>query len=404
MIIKKKFIVLIFFLAVCITGLSICPCVYAKNLDTGILLADDQGRILYGQNSGRPFIPASILKILTSLAAIHIFGEDYHFPTDYFFDSESKNLYIKGFGDPLFTSEVIEQLCREILLKTQTKQIQHIILDQTYFSEQIRVPGKGNSLNPYDAPVGALCANFNTIKFKWNHQQNRFVSGEPETPLLSIFHKDIKKTNLKQGRIILSKQQSLLYSGLLIQYFFKKNNIKMTGSVLQGTFKTKRGKKYSFLSPFEIREAVQKLLKYSNNFIANQLLLAIGAKTYGAPATLEKGVKAVKLFSKQYLDLNHLNISEGSGLSRSNLISPDQMVKILIKFIPYHSLLKYQDNDYFKTGTLSGIRTRAGYIIGNDNHLYPYVIMVNQKNKGYESIRKDLINRVSQVIHQPVSQ
>lgn len=394
MIDKKNRVVFIFFIAVCLTGLFTHTCVQAKDLNTGILLADDQGKTLYSQNREKPFIPASTLKILTSLAAINILGEDYRFPTDYFFDPESKNLFIKGFGDPLFTSEVIELLCHDILLKTQTKQIHHIILDQTYFSERIRVPGKGDSLNPYDAHVGALCANFNTIKFTWDDRQSLFVSGEPETPLLSIFHEDIKKTNLKQGRIILSKQQSLLYPGFLIQYFLEKRDMNITGSVLQGRFDIKPGKKYSFLSPFEINEVVQKLLKYSNNYIANQLLLAIGAKTYGAPATLEKGVKAVELFSKQHLDLNHLNISEGSGLSRSNLISPDQMMKILIKFMPYHSLLNYRENDYFKTGTLSGVRTRAGYISGNDNRLYPYVIMVNQKGKGYESILKNLFHKV----------
>jgi D-alanyl-D-alanine carboxypeptidase/D-alanyl-D-alanine-endopeptidase (penicillin-binding protein 4) len=397
MIDKKSRIVFTFFLTVCIAGLSIRPCVYAKNMNTGILLADDQGRILYSQNREKPFVPASILKILTSLTALQILGEDYRFPTGYFFDKNSKNLYIKGFGDPFFTSEVVEQLCHDIILKTQTKLIHHIILDQTYFSAKIQIPGKGNSLNPYDAPVGALCANFNTIKFKWNPQQNRFVSGEPQTPFFPIFYDDIKKTKLKQGRIILSKQQSLLYPGLLIKYFFKENNIRITGSVLQGKFEVKQGEECSFLSPFGIKKIAQKLLKYSNNYIANQLLLTIGAKMYGVPATLEKGTRAVQQFSKQYLDLNHLTISEGSGLSRSNLISPDQMMKILTKFIPYHSLLKYRDNEYFKTGTLSGIRTRAGYILGNDNRLYPYVIMVNQGNKGYESILKNLFHIVFQL-------
>ena len=393
--INKKITIFIFFLIIYIPGLYISPCIHAKSLGTGIILADDQGKILYAQNREKLFIPASIQKILTSLAAIHILDEDYRFPTKYFFDGDSKNLYIKGFGDPLFISEVIEQLCHDISLKIKT--IHNIILDQTYFSEHIHVPGKGNSLNPYDAPSGALCANFNTIIFKWDNQQNKIISGEPQTPLLPIFHDDIKKTGLKQGRIILTKQQSLLYPGFLIKYFLEKNNIKVTGSVLQGRLDSKGEKKGSFQSPFELKQVVQKLLKYSNNYIANQLLLTIGAKTYGTPATLEKGVKALKLFSTQYLKLNHLTILEGSGLSRSNLISPDQMLRILLEFMPYHSLLKHKSNDFFKTGTLTGVRTRAGYILGKNNRLYPYIIMVNQKNKSYESIRKNLLNMISQM-------
>ncbi|MBT3807823.1 MAG: D-alanyl-D-alanine carboxypeptidase, partial [Desulfobacula sp.] len=286
-------------------------------------------------------------------------------------------------------------------LKIKTKQIHNIILDQTYFSAQIRIPGKGDSLNPYDAPVGALCANFNTITFKWDSREKRFTRGEPQTPLLSIFHGEIKKTNLKKGRVILSKQQSELYPGLLIKHFFEKNNIKVTGSVLKGTFEVNEGEKDSFLSPLKIKEIVKKLLRYSNNFIANQLLLTMGAKVYGQPATLEKGLNAVKLFSKQVLNFDHLIISEGSGLSRSNLVSPDQMLKVLIEFMPFYSLLNSKDNEFFKTGTLSGVRARAGYISKENKKLYPYVIMVNQKNKGYESIRKDILGLV---LHNVVNQ
>lgn len=388
---------IIIFLIVAVTGLSTCPCLFAENPNIGIVLADDHGNILYDQNRKTPYVPASIFKILTSLAAIHILGKPYRFPTEYFFETDSKDLYIKGFGDPLFTSEVIEQLCQDIILKTGTRQIHNIILDHTYFSDQIQIPGKSDSLNPYDASVGALCANFNTLMFKWDSKESRFISGEPQTPLLPIFTDDIKKTKLKQGRIILSKQQTLLYPGLLIKYFLEKNDINITGSVLQGTFDAKGREKYSFLSPFELEEVIQKLLQFSSNYIANHLFLTMGAKKYQAPATLEKGVKAVKLFSEKQLKLNHLVIFEGSGLSRSNLISPEQMLRVLIEFMPYRSLLNRQNNEFYKTGTLSDVRTRAGYIIGQDNKLYPYVIMVNQKNPGVETIQKKLLNIVFQM-------
>ncbi|CCK79538.1 D-alanyl-D-alanine carboxypeptidase/D-alanyl-D-alanine-endopeptidase [Desulfobacula toluolica] len=399
---------------ICSGGLFVPPCIGAKNLSAsiisanypiGIVLADDQGNILYSRNKDRQFIPASILKILTSLAAINILGQDYRFSTAYFFDKNSKNLYIKGFGDPLLISEIIETLCLDIILTTKIKQIHHIILDPTYFSEQITVPGKSNSLNPYDAPVGALCANFNTIMFKWSSKQNKFVSAEAQTPLLSVFYDDINRSGLRQGRIILSKQQSFLYPGQLIKYFLEKNHIKITGDVLQGTWDTrkldiKEKDEHLFVSPFELKEIVKKLLKYSSNFIANQLVLTIGAKTYGTPATLEKGVNTILDYSINHLKLSHLRLSEGSGLSRKNRISPDQMLKILIEFMPFYSLLNCKNNDFFKTGTLSDVRTCAGYILGDDNKFYPYVIMVNQKNRDYKSILKKLQTKVSQITNQ----
>jgi serine-type D-Ala-D-Ala carboxypeptidase/endopeptidase (penicillin-binding protein 4) len=406
-ILQKNLWFLIFFFI--LIELAVSSCLYAEESNTGVVLADDSGNIIFSQNREKQFIPASILKILTSLAAINILGDNYNFPTKYLFDKESHNLYIKGFGDPLLISEVIEQLCHEIILKTQTKQINNIILDHTYFSEQIKIPGKGGSLNPYDASVGAICANFNTIKFKWNSQQDKFVSGEPQTPLLSIFNNDIKDSGLKQGRIILSQQQSILYPGFLIKYFLEKSSIKITGSVFQGKFDTKGIKTYSFQSPFKLTDIVEKLLKFSNNFIANQLLLVMGAKIFGEPATLEKGTKALEYFSNQNLNIRNLKIYEGSGLSRSNLISPTQMLKILIEFMPYYSLLKNKDTDYYKTGTLSDVRTRAGYILGKDNRLNPYVVMVNEKNRGYESILLNLIRivtqgRIPQMVQHPISQ
>ncbi len=130
---KKRTNIFTIFFSVFVIGLTFNPCIYAQNLTTGIVLADDQGNILYSQNRAKQFIPASILKILTSLSAIQILGEDYRFPTEYSFNPGSKDLYIKGFGDPLFISEVIEQLCQKIISTTQTKKIHNIILDHTYF-------------------------------------------------------------------------------------------------------------------------------------------------------------------------------------------------------------------------------------------------------------------------------
>jgi len=371
------------------------PCIYAETINTGVILADDQGNILYAQNRGKQFVPASTLKILTSLAAIHFLGEDYHFPAHYCYDEKSKNLYIKGYGDPLFTSEVIEDLSQEIILKTKIKEVHHIVIDQSYFSKQIDIPGKGDSLNPYDAPVGALCANFNTLMFQWDNQIKRFISGELRTPLLDFFHNDIHKTNLKKGRITLAQSQSYLYPGLLLKYFLEKKKIPVTGSVRVENVSLKNEKANIFLSPFELKVVIQRLLQYSNNFIANQLLLSIGAKAYGEPATLEKGRQAVRDFSNQHLNLDTLVIDEGSGLSRSNRISPDQMLKILINFMPYHELMRQEENDFFKTGTLTGVRTRAGYLLGKDDRLYPYIILINEENTGYDSILSHLKNRVN---------
>lgn len=393
---KKTAILILSGILTGLVVLSMIPRIYAEDMNAGILLADDQGRILYAQNKEKKFVPASTLKILTSLAAIHILGEAYHFPTHYDYDAISKNLYIKGYGDPLLTSEIIRDLGQDILLKAKVKEIHHILIDPSYYASSIDIPGKGGSLNPYDAPVGALCANFNTIHFQWDKDKKCFISGEPQTPLLEFFLDDIRKTNLKQGRITLSHGQSELYPGLLLKHFLEKK-IPVTGSVLLETAALKDNNPHVFQSPHELKTIVQSLLEYSNNFIANQLLLSMGAKLFGEPATLEKGIRAVQDFSRRYLNLTALTIDEGSGLSRGNRMSPHEMLKILTQFMPYHGLLKHEENEFFKTGTLTGVRTRAGYLSGKDKRLYPYIILINEENTGYEVILTRLKKKVNQL-------
>ncbi len=384
------------FTLLCIILIFIAPPAMAMDKDTGVILADDQGKILYSRNKDRPFTPASILKILTSLAAVDYFGMDHRFKTLYAYDKISKNLYIKGFGDPLFISEVIQELCGQILAKTKARTINNIILDHSFFHQDIQIPGTGNSLNPYDATSGALCANFNTLSFKWSPIQRGYVSAEPQTPLLPSFLGEVKASGQKQGRILLSPKQRRDYPGLLIKFFLTKKGVPVTGIISQGSFDPAKGQ-FTFESPFTLEEIIQKLLKYSNNFMANQLILAMGADKEGAPATLEKGVNVLEVFSRKKLGLTQLTLAEGSGISRKNRISPNQMLKILMEFMPFHGLLEIKGEEYYKTGTLSDVRCRAGFIRGNDKRLYPFVIMINKKNKRYDSIHRDLLRRVNMI-------
>ncbi|MCG8643689.1 MAG: D-alanyl-D-alanine carboxypeptidase, partial [Desulfobacterales bacterium] len=356
----------------------------------GAILADGSGQVIYKKNADRPFIPASILKILTGLAAFDVLGASYRFPTLFYFDDTTKNFYVKGFGDPLFISEVIQQFCRQTLQTYQIKRINRIIVDDSYFSKKITIPGKGASLNPYDATVGALSANFNTIMFT-RSSGHTFISAEPQTPLLPVFLKEIRQTGLTQGRIVLSPEKSRIYAGLLIEYFLTTKGIDILNPVRLGDFPEKTDwVSHTFYSPFGLTEVVQKLLKYSNNFMANQLVLAMGAKEHQAPATLEKGVASVKRFAEQKLNLTGPILTEGSGLSRENRITPEQMLAVLFAFKPYYELLNKQGTDHYKTGTLTGIRTRAGYFSGKDHRLYPYVIMTQNDHNAYHRAYKKL--------------
>ena len=389
------------FLSIVACLLSILAQDYAVAQTTGILLSDDRNNIVYAKNEETSFIPASTLKIITSLAALETLGKNYRFSTWVDYDPKTKTLYVKGFGDPLFISEEIESLVEKLIAKTKLRSVHNIVLDHSFFHPDIAIPGTGNSKNPYDATTGALCANFNTIFFQWDETKSRYISAEHQTPLLDNFQDHIKSLNKSKDRVLLSHTQRRIYPGLLIRYFLTKKKIKVSGDIKEGSYPDSPHVKLEYKSSVSLEEIIEKLLKYSNNFIANQLVLVMGAKHFGPPATLEKGVTYLNGYIETKLGIQGIHLTEGSGLSRKNRMSPRQMMIALMEFMPYHYLMSKDKNEFYKTGTLSDVKTRAGYIRGKDNRLYPFVIMLNQTWNGYGSIRKALNTKVIEYSRSP---
>ncbi len=353
-----------------------------------IIVSYPDGKIFMEKNADKKLIPASTLKLLTSLAALHYLGSTYRFSTEFYIDKDL-NLKIRGYGDPLLISEYIAELAKSPGMNL--KYINDVIVDDTYFQNPAVMPGVTRSLEPYDSPNGALCVNFNTVNFKVSN--GKFFSSEEQTPLLPFAIKKITKTSVKNGRILLSSDQDqiALYAGHLISFFIEREGTKRHGEIKVGTVDTKTDRLiFLYESPVLLEQIVSKLLVHSNNFIANQLLLAVGARIYGPPGTLEKGVSAINAYARDILKINDLSISEGSGLSRENIITARSFLKILSEFEPYMSLMKNNGSEYFKTGTLTGVSTRAGYIKSRDGKLYKFVIMINTNGNSAEIISKKL--------------
>ena len=371
---------------------------------SGIILSDDHGKTIYAKNPDKPLIPASTLKILTSLAAMKALGPNFHFQTWAYYDKKTFDLYLKGFGDPLFISEEIIKFAHQIsdhLFKQvsngriSSAAVRNIIVDQTYFTPQITIPGAGSSTNPYDATNGSMCANFNTIFLKWDNRSRQFISAEKQTPFPDILAQQITPGSKNTDRILLSYDLRQIYPGILMHYFLNKSGVKITGTVQEGLFSESDKERIVYTSVFSLTDIVKKLLTFSNNFIANQLMLTMGARAFGPPATLEKGLDVLNKFAEETLGLTGVTIVEGSGLSRRNHMTPAQMRDMLIAFMPWYELLRRDGNEFYKTGTLSDVRSRAGFIRGKDNRLYPFVIMLNKTSTGYEAIRRMLHEKVS---------
>ena len=360
-----------------------------------VLVSDPNGHIIFSKNVDKKLIPASTIKIFTALAAIHYLGPDYKFFTEFYMDRHS-NLKIKGYGDPLLISETVEKIIHRLsmMLYDGFNILNDLVLDDSFFDASTVIPGVNISYEPYDAPNGALCVNFNTVNFKRN-KNGVYVSAESQTPLLPFILSRVKASQMNHGRIVLSSRKNEItrYAGYLFLYFLKKEGIRLNGSLMLG--KVQKGVDkliYRYVSSFSLMQTLSKLLEYSNNFIANQLLITVGAKIYGPPGNLEKGVRAALIFAKNILEIEHIQIEEGSGISRKNQISARDFYKILNAFIPYYFLMRHTDQMFYKTGTLKGIHTRAGYIKKTNGELYPFVLMINTPGKSPKPMM-DIIQR-----------
>jgi D-alanyl-D-alanine carboxypeptidase/D-alanyl-D-alanine-endopeptidase (penicillin-binding protein 4) len=352
-----------------------------------VLVTDSQGAILAEKNATTPLVPASTLKVLTSLVAAHYLAMDHHFVTVVYRDPEG-NLKIEGGGDPLLTSESLSDIARALAGGANPKltHIKDLVVDSSYFAPGIEVPGKGRSTEPYDAPIGALCANFNTVAFR--KSGGGYVSTEAQTPLLPSAMGAIRASGLKEGRITLSHRndENARYAGELFLYFLKEQGVQVAGTVKIGRVDKGEDREiYRYVSPYDLSQVISQLLEYSNNFIANQLLVAAGAAAFGPPGTLSKGVRAAEAYCRDILHME-VKLVEGSGLSRQNRLTARQLDRLLQVFEPYRILMRHDGTEYYKTGSLHGIRTRVGYIAAPDGSWARFVVMCNTPGKTTDRI------------------
>jgi D-alanyl-D-alanine carboxypeptidase/D-alanyl-D-alanine-endopeptidase (penicillin-binding protein 4) len=344
--------------------------------------------MLLAQNEVAKRVPASTLKILTVLAAFHFLGEDYRFTTEFYADGNG-NVKVKGYGDPLLISEILQDIA-SLLVKKITG-CHSLVVDNSFFSNKIAVPGVLNSTNPYDAPLSALSVNFNTVFCKLDNK-GQIVSAEPQTPIIPYVVDKIGK-DVKDDRISIfaDAREAGLYAGHLISYFLRRNGADCPQTVKTGTILPEDRLIYTYISQFTLREVAEKLFQFSNNFMANQVLVALGAAVFGPPGTLEKGTRAVLDYAQNILGLSGIRLVEGSGIARQNRLSAHDMLIILKKFEPHRRLLAKKYDVYYKTGTLHGIQTRAGYIETEDGP-FCFVLFLNTFEENADTLMKLIVD------------
>ncbi|MCL2689296.1 MAG: D-alanyl-D-alanine carboxypeptidase [Chitinispirillia bacterium] len=358
-------------------------------INGSVVLLDEEGNTLISHRADDLFIPASIIKIVTSAVAFDLLGEDYRFKTELFVN-EHGDAAVRGWGDPYLVSEEIELIAKALISKDVTN-IRKLYLDHSNFTEPINVPGISQTANPYNALNGALVVNFNSLNLR-RCALGEVSSAEEVTPLTPLAL--AKASNIRRGserRINLSAnpKECRRYAGELFAAIFEKTGITVQErSVNQIKIDdTKWNLVYTHLNTNDMAAINTGLQKYSNNFIANQLFLTVGAVKKGYPATLEKGKAAFEEHISSHLKIppGQLVMEEGSGLSRNNKVTANIMIRILRERQELAELLPEKRGALAKSGTLTGVSNYAGYI-QTEKGLRPYVIMLNQSSPNRDRV------------------
>ena len=324
-----------------------------------VLVIDDKGNELIAQNVDKPFVPASVTKLVTAWLAMDVLGADYRFETKFYLD-DKRVLYIRGGGDPFLISEELEALAKELVAAIGKEPITGIVLDASYYPSNLRIPGIENTTESYDALNTALAVNFNTIAAVRKGDTVR--SAEEQTPITPVAISEFRARGPKgTGRISLSKNPavSLQYAGELIAAFIERAGVSVKGKITIGA--VAEGLKPVYVHKSRpLSQILVQLLIASNNYIANQVFLEIGG-TLGGQVSLEKSLKVANamLASNGFADSIH--IEEGSGISRDNRFTARGLAHVLELFAPHAELLHGHDGGLNKTGTMSGVSTLAGY-------------------------------------------
>ena len=345
-----------------------------------VLVVDGKGNELVAQNADESFVPASVTKIVTAWLALEVLGSNYRFETRFYLDG-NRVLYVRGGGDPFLISEELARLTTNLVAAVGKKPITGIVLDTSYYPSNLRIPGIENTDEAYNALNSALAVNFNTISAVRNGDKVR--SAEKQTPItplaITLFRERGPNGN---GRISLSQDPavSLQYAGELIAAFIERAGGRVKGEISTGTVSEGLKPVYVHRQSRTLSKILAELLRASNNYVANQVFLEIGAHRLGGPVSLEKSLKVANEMLAAHGLATAIHLEEGSGISRDNRFTARGLAKVLELFAPHADLLHGHDGGMNKTGTMDGIRTLAGYADTSSHGRVRFVISLTSND------------------------
>ncbi len=394
-------------------------------------------------NAGAAMSPASVMKLVTSFAALAQLGPAYVWTTDVWAEGAvadgvlDGNLVIKGYGDPTLTLERMWLLQRELRARGIRHVRGNLVLDLGEFAVPPTDPGAfdGEPFAPYNAVPGPLVANFNATTLRLS-PRGQTVRIEPDIALPGLAltshvvleeraecngWKDALKPSLpdpERLELVVSGHYArgcgdkawslnLFEAAATFDLIFRGLWAEMGGTIDGATVAGAAPKSAPLLSfPSEpLSAALVRLNKHSNNLMTRNLYLTLGAAAYGAPASSEKAERAVRAVLAQYgMPTRKLVLENGAGLSRIERITADALTQLLraayhsplfaefesaLPIVAIDGTLKHRFNGsalagsaHLKSGTLRDVSALAGYVYTARGERVSFVMLVNHANAG----------------------
>ncbi|WP_089137582.1 serine-type D-Ala-D-Ala carboxypeptidase [Vibrio rumoiensis] len=388
----------------------------------GLIAKSPSSTLLY-QNNDQFFPPASTLKLMTALAAKIELGDDFRYTTQ--LEQNGKDLVIRFSGDPSLTSDDISQLLKSTNISTIDGDL---ILDNSAFTGYEKAVGWPWDILGvcYSTPSSAITLNGNCVmaSIYTNADGSTRVFTPPHQPVNvstsaeAITRKqqkqqycDLELTTTQANHYRLSGclvkrdqplplnfaiQNSFLYASATLHQILDEQGIKLKGSIKLATAVTtkelaKNTKVLAKHQSVSLPVLLEHMLKDSDNLYANNLTKTLGEHYFNQAGSFANGTEAIKQILKKQakVDLSNAVLEDGSGLSRNNRVTPNQLYSVLkfikandhkldfIRLMPTAGIdgtLKYRSsmrkdpikgNIVAKSGSLFATHNMAGFVLNN---------------------------------------
>jgi len=408
----------------------------------GIVIQEPGGRILLAHNADEPMNPASVMKLITTTAALDLLGPAFTWRTEMHvigrLDVASGrlegDLVLKGSGDPRLTMENFWMLLRDVRARGVRDVSGDLVVDRSLFAVPEIDPASfdGEPSRPYNVGPDAALVNFKATRLTFvPDAQVRAVRilSEPPLPELRIVNNltvsdapcdawpDKPVADYPTSTLVFngayplacgekSKHFSLLppleYLRALFDHLWRGLGGGFSGRIRAGTVPA-GSRPLASIESASLLEVVRDINKNSNNVMARQLYLALSAAN-GAVATPQQSRDLIgQWLRSRGLAMPELVIENGAGLSRLERIAPRSLARLLaaawlsplgpelassLPIAGVDGTLKRRFNDgspvaghaHLKTGYLDNVRAVAGYVHGRDGHTLVVVSLVNHVN------------------------